>query len=61
VARGRYILAAETWNEFSEGIHVQETTQTGRLYIDLMCEYVEQFSAPDCAAASAGARGNARR
>jgi hypothetical protein len=45
VASGRKILAVETWNEFSEGTDVQETVQTGRQYIDLTRQYVEQFKA----------------
>ncbi len=45
VASGRHILAAETWNEFSEGTDIQETQQTGRQYINLTREYVDQFKA----------------
>jgi hypothetical protein len=45
VASGRHLLAAETWNEFSEGTDIQETVQTGRQYIDLTRRYVEQFKA----------------
>ena len=42
---GRHILAAETWNEFSEGTDIQETVETGRQYIDLTRRYVDQFKA----------------
>jgi hypothetical protein len=43
VASGRHILAAETWNEFSEGTDIQETVETGRQYIDLTRRYVQEF------------------
>jgi uncharacterized protein DUF5010 len=43
VASGRHLLAAETWNEFSEGTDIQETVETGRQYIDLTRKYVDQF------------------
>ena len=43
VASGRHILAAETWNEFSEGTDIQETVETGRQYIDLTRKYVDQL------------------
>ncbi len=43
VASGRHILAAETWNEFSEGTDIQETVETGRQYIDLTRRYVDLF------------------
>jgi hypothetical protein len=43
VASGRHILAAETWNEFSEGTDIQETIETGRQYIELTRRYVDQF------------------
>ena len=43
VASGRHILAAETWNEFSEGTDIQETVETGRQYIDLTRRYVDEF------------------
>ena len=43
VARGRHILAVETWNEFSEGTDIQETVETGRQYIDLTRRYVDEF------------------
>ena len=42
-ASGRHILAAETWNEFSEGTDIQETVEAGRQYIDLTRRYVDQF------------------
>ncbi|MBV9175239.1 MAG: DUF5010 domain-containing protein [Chloroflexi bacterium] len=42
---GRHLLAAETWNEFSEGTDIQETVEMGRQYIDLTRRYVEQFKA----------------
>jgi hypothetical protein len=45
VASGRHVLAAETWNEFSEGTDIQETVETGRQYIDLTRRYVDQFKA----------------
>jgi hypothetical protein len=45
VVSGRHILAAETWNEFSEGTDIQETVETGRQYIDLTRKYVDQFKA----------------
>ena len=45
VRSGRHILAAETWNEFSEGTDIQETVETGRQYIDLTRRYVDQFKA----------------
>lgn len=45
VASGRHILAAETWNEFSEGTDIQETLETGRQYIELTRRYVDQFKA----------------
>jgi hypothetical protein len=45
VASGRHILAAETWNEFSEGTDVQETVETGRQYIELTRRYVDQLKA----------------
>jgi hypothetical protein len=43
VKSGRHILAAETWNEFSEGTDIQETVETGRQYIDLTRRYVDEF------------------
>ena len=43
VASGRHILAAETWNEFSEGTDIQETVETGRQYINLTREYADQM------------------
>jgi hypothetical protein len=43
VASGRHLLAAETWNEFSEGTDIQETVETGRQYIDLTRRYVDEF------------------
>jgi hypothetical protein len=43
VASGRHLLAAETWNEFSEGTDIQETVETGRQYIDLTRRYVQEF------------------
>ncbi len=43
VAGGRRILAVETWNEFSEGTDIQETLETGRMYIDLTRKYADQF------------------
>jgi hypothetical protein len=43
VASGRHLLAAETWNEFSEGTDIQETIETGRQYIELTRRYVDQF------------------
>ena len=43
VASGRHILAAETWNEFSEGTDIQETVETGRQYIDLTRRYLDEF------------------
>jgi hypothetical protein len=43
VASGRHILAAETWNEFSEGTDIQETVETGRQYIELTRRYVDEF------------------
>src|SRR5579864_4843573 len=43
VASRRRILAAETWNEFSEGTDIQETVETGRQYIDLTRRYVDEF------------------
>jgi hypothetical protein len=45
VTSGRHILAAETWNEFSEGTDIQETQQTGRQYLDLTHEYTTEFKA----------------
>jgi hypothetical protein len=42
-ASGRHILAAETWNEFSEGTDIQETVETGRHYIELTRRYVDEF------------------
>ena len=45
LASGRHILAAETWNEFSEGTDIQETQETGRQYIDLTREYADQLKA----------------
>jgi hypothetical protein len=41
VASGRHLLAAETWNEFSEGTDIQETVEMGRQYIDLTRRYVD--------------------
>jgi hypothetical protein len=43
LATARHILAAETWNEFSEGTDIQETVETGRQYIDLTRHYVQAF------------------
>jgi hypothetical protein len=43
VASGRHLLAAETWNEFSEGTDIQDTVETGRQYIDLTRRYVDEF------------------
>jgi hypothetical protein len=43
VKSGRHILAAETWNEFSEGTDIQETVETGRQYIELTRRYVDEF------------------
>jgi hypothetical protein len=43
VSSGRHILAVETWNEFSEGTDIQETLETGRLYIEMTRRYVDQF------------------
>lgn len=45
VTPGRNMLVAETWNELSEGSDIQETLQTGRLYIDLTRQYAEAFKA----------------
>ncbi|MDQ6674454.1 MAG: DUF5010 domain-containing protein [Chloroflexota bacterium] len=45
VSSGRHILAAETWNEFSEGTDIQETVETGRQYIELTRRYVDEFKA----------------
>ena len=41
VASRRQILAAETWNEFSEGTDIQETVETGRQYLELTRKYVD--------------------
>jgi hypothetical protein len=41
----RQILAAETWNEFSEGSDIAETVQYGRQYIDLTRTYADAFHA----------------
>jgi hypothetical protein len=43
LSSGRRILAVETWNEFSEGTDIQETLETGRLYIEMTRRYVDQF------------------
>ena len=43
VASGRHLLAAETWNEFSEGTDIQETVETGRQYIDMTRRYVDEL------------------
>jgi len=40
VGSGRRIIAAETWNEFSEWSSIAETVQYGRQYIDLTRRYV---------------------
>ncbi|MGH2519171.1 MAG: DUF5010 domain-containing protein, partial [Chloroflexota bacterium] len=45
VASARHLLAVETWNEFSEGTDVQETTKYGRQYINITRQYVDQFKA----------------
>jgi hypothetical protein len=45
VASNRKIMAVETWNEFSEGTDVSETTRYGRLYIDLTRLYADRFKA----------------
>ena len=45
VAGAHHLLAVETWNEFSEGTDVQETTKYGRQYINLTRQYVNQFKA----------------
>jgi hypothetical protein len=52
IASGRRILAVETWNEFAEGTDIQETLQTGRLYIELTRQYVERFKQVDGAQAA---------
>jgi hypothetical protein len=39
----RTIMAIETWNEFSEGTEIAETTQDGRRYIDLTATYADRF------------------
>ena len=43
VASPHKLLAVETWNEFSEGTEVAETTTLGRMYIDLTRQFVDQF------------------
>ncbi|MDQ3809091.1 MAG: DUF5010 domain-containing protein [Chloroflexota bacterium] len=42
---GRQIIAIETWNEFSEGSDIQETLETGRLYLDLTRQHIEAWKA----------------
>lgn len=45
VASNHAILAVETWNEFSEGTDIADTTRYGRKYIDLTREYADRFKA----------------
>jgi len=40
-----HILAAETWNEFSEGTDIAETVQYGRRYIQLTRQYADRYKA----------------
>lgn len=42
IAADRRVIAVETWNEFSEGTDIQETVQSGRLYIDLTRRYLDR-------------------